>query len=124
MQLTYFHHMKAELVSFGVLEINGEQYRHDVVIDKGKIEKRDKTASRKRKQKFAHTPLTAEENIPWDCKTLLIGTGAYGRLPITNDVQTEADIRSVTLVIDLTKEICRKLAVDPPDTNVILHSTC
>jgi len=116
--------MKAELVSFGVLEINGEQYRHDVVIDKGKIEKRDKTASRKRKQKFAHTPLTAAENIPWDCKTLFIGTGAYGRLPIKDDVHQEADKRSVTLVIDLTKEICRKLAVDPPDTNVILHSTC
>ena len=124
MPVAYFLIMKAEVVSFGVLEINDEQYRYDVVINKGRIEKRDKATSRKHKRGFGHTPLTAEENIPWECKTLLIGTGAYGRLPIMDEMQVEAEKRGITLVIDFTKEICKKLAVDPPDTNAILHCTC
>lgn len=122
--LMYFLTMKAELVSFGVLEIDNKQYRFDVVIDNGAIGQRDKTASRKRQREFGHTPLTPEENIPWNCTTLLIGSGAYGRLPITDDFHSEAKKRGVTLIIDLTKEICKKLAADPPHTNAILHCTC
>ena len=34
--------MKAELVAFGELEIEGARYHRDVVIDGGEIHKRDK----------------------------------------------------------------------------------
>src|SRR5665811_808307 len=57
--------MKAKLVSFGHLEIDGEMYRKDVVVDGGKIRKRDKGPSKERyAKKWGHTPLTAAEEIP------------------------------------------------------------
>ena len=49
----YFCTMKAELTSFGVLEINGEQYRPYVVIDK-----RSKSISRNLKHQFGYTPVS------------------------------------------------------------------
>jgi hypothetical protein len=44
---------------------------------------------------FGHTPLSLKENIPWRCKQLVVGTGAYGRLPILDEVKREADERGV-----------------------------
>jgi hypothetical protein len=58
-------------------------YRKDVVVDGGKIRKRDKGPSQERyAKKWGHTPLTAAEEIPWGGKRLIIGTGAHGDLPI------------------------------------------
>jgi len=37
--------------------------------------------SKKFREDFGHTPLSVEEEIPWKCRQLVIGTGAYGRLP-------------------------------------------
>jgi hypothetical protein len=51
--VAYFLIEKSELVSFGVLEINGEQYRHYVVIDK-----RSKSISRNLKHQFGYTPVS------------------------------------------------------------------
>jgi hypothetical protein len=34
--------MKARLVKFGEIEVEGERYTHDVVIDGGKVRKRKK----------------------------------------------------------------------------------
>ncbi len=38
--------------------------------------------SKKFREDFGHTPLSVEEEIPWKCRQLVIGTGAYGRLPV------------------------------------------
>jgi hypothetical protein len=38
--------MKAELVAFGSIEIDGRQYDHDVVIDQGAVRKRAKKPSK------------------------------------------------------------------------------
>ena len=70
--------MKAELVAFGELKIEGERYHRDVVIDGGEIRKRDKGPSKALKGRSRHTPLSAAEQIPWGGKRLIIGTGARG----------------------------------------------
>ena len=57
--------MKARLVRFGEIEVEGERYTHDVVIDGGKVRKRKKGPSKQFREKFGHTPLSAEEEIPW-----------------------------------------------------------
>ena len=57
--------MKARLVKFGEIEVEGESYTHDVVIDGGKVRKRKKGPSKQFREKFGHTPLSAEEKIPW-----------------------------------------------------------
>jgi hypothetical protein len=38
--------MKAQLIAFGEIEIAGQRYHHDVVIDGGKIHQRAKKASK------------------------------------------------------------------------------
>jgi hypothetical protein len=57
--------MQARLVKFGEIEIEGKHYTHDVVIDAGKVRKRKKGPSKQFREKFGHTPLSAEEEIPW-----------------------------------------------------------
>lgn len=53
--------MRFEEFSFGCIRIDGVDYEHDVVIDRGKVSKRKKKASRKFRDEFGHTPLSLEE---------------------------------------------------------------
>jgi hypothetical protein len=94
-----------------------------VVIDRGALRKRKKAPSRKFREEFGHTPLSIEEEIPWKCKRLVIGTGAYGRLPVTKEVKIEAERRHVELVIVPTSEALRLIEGDST-ANAILHVTC
>ena len=116
--------MRISHFAFGVLEIDGVRYEHDVVIDRGEIQKRKKKASKKFRHAFGHTPLSVEENIPWRCNRLVIGTGAYGGLPIMDDVKREADDRGVKLIVLPTAEAIEVLQKDSGRTNAILHVTC
>src|SRR5881296_2855627 len=67
--------MKARLVKFGEIEVEGKRYTHDVVINEGKVRKRKKGPSKQFREKFGHTPLSAGEEIPWGGKRLIVGTG-------------------------------------------------
>jgi hypothetical protein len=94
-----------------------------VVIERGEIRKRKKAPSKKFRDKSGHTPLSIEEKIPWKCKRLVIGTGAYGRLPVMKEVKREAERRHVELVIVPTSEALR-LIESESEANTILHVTC
>ena len=109
---------------FGVIDIDGVTYEHDVVVDRGEIHRRKKKASKKFRETFGHTPLSVEEDIPWNCVRLVIGTGAYGRLPVMNDVKREAKNRRVKLIVLPTPEAIKVLEKHPKTTNAILHVTC
>src|SRR6266702_3073679 len=109
--------------SFGSLRIGGSMYEQDVVIDRGEIRKRKKTPSRKFRDEFGHTPLSTGEKIPWKCQRLVIGTGAYGRLPVMREVKLEAERRHVELVIVPTGEAIRLMEGESA-ANAILHVTC
>jgi hypothetical protein len=109
---------------FGSLKIDGSTYEHDVVIDRGEIRKRQKKPSRKFSEDFGHTPLSVEEKIPWKCRRLVVGTGAYGRLPVMKEVQLEAERRKVKLLILPTIQAIEVLQQNPEDANAILHVTC
>lgn len=110
--------------SFGTIEIDGTTYQHDVVIDRGKIRRRDKAPSKKLRHAFGHTPVSLAEDIPWECRQLVIGTGAQGQLPVTPEVRKAAEGRNITLVILPTAEAIAVLNSKPKDTNAILHLTC
>jgi hypothetical protein len=109
---------------FGVIDIDGVTYEHDVVVDRGEVHRRNKKASKKFRDTFGHTPLSLEENIPWKCRRLVIGTGAYGHLPVMNDVKREAKERGVELLVVPTAEALKALQEHPKDTNAVLHVTC
>jgi hypothetical protein len=116
--------MKFGHFSFGSIEIGGAIYEHDVVIDRSEIRKRKKKPSKRFQEEFGHTPLSVEEDIPWKCEQLVIGTGAYGRLPVMEEVKREALRRHVELLILPTAEAIERLSQNACDTNAVLHVTC
>lgn len=117
--------MNARFIRFGEIEIDGVRYAEDVIIAGGKVTLRDKSPSKKHKARFGHTPLSAKEAIPWNCRRLIIGTGAQGALPVMNKVVRQAKEREVELVIVPTPKACKLLReADPATTNAILHVTC
>ena len=115
----YFDHF-----SFGTIRIDGVSSEHDVIIDRGRVRKRQKSPSKRFADAFGHTPLSTEEEIPWKCHRLIIGTGAYGRLPVMKEVKREAKRRKVELVVLPTSEAIQILNGNPEATNAILHITC
>ena len=110
--------------SFGSVRVDGVTYDYDLVIDRGKVRKRKKAASRKFRGVYGHTPLSAEEDIPWRCRRLVIGTGAAGALPVMQQVRDEARRREVELVVLPTARAIGALAEAGAHTNAILHLTC
>jgi hypothetical protein len=117
--------MKCRLVSFGEIEIDGQRFEHDVVIEKGKIRKRKKGPSKRHRGEYGHTPLTADEAIPWSSSRLIVGTGANGALPITEEFFREAKKRGVNVVALPTVEACELVGTaDRKSVAAVLHVTC
>ena len=115
--------LRFEEFSFGSIRINDTTYEHDVVIDRGRIRKRNKKRSKKFRDAFGHTPLSIEEEIPWKCQRLVIGTGT-GALPVMEEVKSEAHRRKIKLEILPTAGAIKSLQEAPDETNAILHVTC
>lgn len=117
--------MKARFVRFGIVEIDGRRYERDVMVVRGRVERRHKRASRPLRDQYGHTPLSLAEPIPWACRRLIVGTGEEGALPITDDVFAEAERRDVELIAVPTPQACRLLSsADLEETAAILHVTC
>jgi hypothetical protein len=117
--------MKTRWIAFGEVEIEGRRYTSDVVIDAGRVKKRRKKPSKPYRDEYGHTPLSAEERIPWGGERLIVGTGASGSLPIMPGVYAEADRRGVEIVAAPTEEALRMLHdLDPGDVHAIVHVTC
>ncbi len=115
--------MHFEGFSFGLIRIDGVSYEHDVVIDRGEVRKRKKKASKQFRDRFGHTPLSVEEEIPWKCRRLVIGTGR-GALPVMQEVRLEARRRKVELLVLPTEQAIDLLKKEPAETNAVLHVTC
>jgi len=117
--------MKARLVKFGEIEVEGKRYTHDVVIEGGKVRKRKKGPSKQFRDEFGHTPLSVAEEIPWGGKRLLVGTGANGALPVMDGVLAEGKQRGIEVITAPTSEVCQLLEeVKKGQANAILHCTC
>ncbi len=106
---------------FGSVEIEGITYDHDVVVDRGEIRKRRKKPSKKFRDEYRHTPLSAEGEIPWRCRQMVIGTGAYGSLSVMGNVRAEAERRKIDLLILPTEQAIKVLGQGAEETNAILH---
>jgi hypothetical protein len=117
--------MKARLLGFGDVELQGRRYHADVVIERGQIRRRHKKPSKPYRDRFGHTPLSAEESIPWGGSRLVVGTGADGLLPIMAEVYEEAARRNVEIVALSTEAACRLIAdLEAGEVNAVLHVTC
>ena len=95
------------------------------MIEKGAVRKRKKKPSKPFREQFGHKPLSAQEAIPWGGKQLIVGTGAYGRLPIMPEVYEAARQQQVEIVVVPTEEACCLLRTFPSQkVYAILHVTC
>jgi hypothetical protein len=115
--------MRFEAFSFGSIRIDGVTYNHDVVIDRDHVRKRKKKPSKEFREAFGHTPLSIKEAIPWNCQTLVIGTGT-GNLPVMDEVKREAKRRGIKLLILPTAQAIAELKEHPDQANAVLHVTC
>src|SRR4029450_13580675 len=117
--------MKARLVKCGEIEVEGKRYTHDVVIDGGKVWKRKKGPSKEFRERFGHTPLSAEEEIPWGGKRLIVGTGALGHAAAMAEALAEAKRRGIEVIAAPTVEVCQLLEeIKKRQAYAILHCTC
>src|SRR5215467_10352700 len=116
--------MKWGKCKLGSLKIDGEKHTKDIILDRGELRRRRKKPSKEFREQFGHTPVSLKEEIPWECKRLVIGTGLEGRLPVMDEVKAEAQRRGVELVARPTPEAVQFLKDNPADTNAILHVTC
>lgn len=117
--------MEVEYPGFGAVVVNGERYEHDVVLENGQVRKRHKKPSRKFRTETGHTPLSAEEDLPWSAPRLVIGTGADGRLPVMAEVLDLAAERGVDVTSMPTDEACRLLrGLETHEASAVLHVTC
>lgn len=117
--------MKARVVSFGEIEIDGQRYDYDVVIDQGTVRKRKKKPSKAYREQYGHTPLSADEEIPWGGKWLIVGTGAHGQLPIMPAFLDAANQRGIEILAVPTDEACRLISKkEDKKVRAILHVTC
>ena len=110
--------------SFGSIRIDGNEYAHDIVLDRDEIRRRKKKPSKQFRDEFGHTPLSIQEDIPWKCNKLVIGTGAYGRLPVMQEVRDKAEREKVKLLVLPTAEAIEILNRNRHGMNAILHVTC
>jgi len=117
--------MQVRLLRFGSIEVEGREYENDIVIEGGRVRKRKKKPSKPYRDEFGHTPLSADEELPWGGRQVIIGTGAYGSLPIMPEVLEEARRRGVGLTAIATKEACLLIAdLDRREVHAVLHVTC
>jgi hypothetical protein len=117
--------MKARLVRFGEIEIAGQLFDYDVVVDRGQVRRRDKSASKPWRGVYGHTPLSTAELIPWGGGELIVGTGADGQLPIMSEVRDEARRRGIEVLALPTAEACAALGERKRSkVRAILHVTC
>jgi hypothetical protein len=117
--------VRAKLIAFGEIEIEGERYAHDVVIDAGHIRRRHKGSSKVLRERYGHTPLSVAESIPWGGGRLIVGTGAEGGLPIAPEVYAEAARSGIAILALPTGDACRLLStLKQAEVYAVLHVTC
>ena len=117
--------MDVRFLGFGSIVVEGRAFEHDIIIDRGVVRKRSKKPSKPYRDKFGHTPLSVDEELPWGRHRLIIGTGAHGSLPIMPEVVEEAARRNIDLVAVPTEQACRLISgLKPREVRAVLHVTC
>jgi len=111
--------MRIEKYEFGLIVINGVEYRHDVIVSPSGVKK----WWRVKGHEVCVKDLELVEGEPMDI--LVIGTGYYGLVKVLDEVYKWAEERGVKLITAPTREACKEYNERLPG-NVIaaLHLTC
>jgi hypothetical protein len=111
---------------YGWIEIDGIRYDHDGIILRDRsVIKRSKKKSKKLKNTYGHTPLSAKEIEFLEAEepdVVYIGTGQYGDLPIS--AEAKAILKGFETIIRPTSELLELLEEENRPYVAFIHVTC
>jgi hypothetical protein len=56
--------MKARVVAFGLVELDGQTYDYDVLVERGRVSRRLKKASKPQRDRYGHPPSRPRSRCP------------------------------------------------------------
>ena len=111
---------------FGWCEINGIRHEHDLIIKAdGTVERRDKSLSKDKKDKYGHVPLTRKELktlLDDNVKLVFIGTGQSGGMPITP--KASKMLEEMHAVVKPTPDAIEEMLATKEKFVALIHVTC
>ena len=117
---------KTEATSFGSITINGHKFDHDVLIRlDGSIQKRRKKLSKKF-YGTSHKISRAEAEFIYEegAQTLVIGTGQYDRVRLSEEAQEYLDGKGLKVITVATSEAIRLWNDVSGEAIGLFHVTC
>jgi hypothetical protein len=107
--------------SFGNVQVDSKQFTDDVIIYPWAV---DDTWWRD--EGHVLKPKDIEDALDADPEVLIVGTGAHGRLTITDEVRDELEERGIELVASETPEAVKEYNRLQADRRAValLHLTC
>lgn len=115
-----------ESTTFGSITINGETFDHDVLIRlSGKIKKRKKKLS-KQVYGTSHTLSLAEAEHVYEkgCKKLIIGTGQYGALTLSDEAAAFFEKQGCEVILKPTPDAIKRFNKTTGQKIGLFHVTC
>ena len=91
-----------ETYSFGRIVINGKTYTSDIIIYQNRV---DNSWWRKSGHLLQKDDL--KEIIRYEPETLVVGTGRYGLMKITDETIQFLESKGIKLIIEETKQACK-----------------
>lgn len=117
---------KTEATSFGSITIDGQKFDHDVLIRlNGRIQKRKKKLS-KMLYGTSHKISLAEAEFIYEdgAQTLLIGTGQFDQVRLSDEAREYFEGRGLAVVASATPEAIGQWNEIQGDTIGLFHVTC
>ena len=118
--------MKIQGVEFGEITIEGQTYDHDVVISlSGKVKKRKKKLSKEVYGTSHVLSLPEAEHLYEEgCRKLVVGSGMYGRLGLSEEAEAFFRERHVEVTVEPTPEAVTLFNREKGKKIGLFHITC
>ena len=112
--------------TFGQITVDGEVYRHDILIRlSGKVKKRKKKLS---KQVYGTSHIISLDEIEYDyedgCQILIVGTGQYDRVRLSPEASRFLAKRNVTCILQPTPQAVETYTNTTEPKIGLFHVTC
>lgn len=110
-----------ESYSFGEIEIDGKKYTNDVIIFPNHVK-----GNWWRKEGHRLNPEDIEDVIEASPDTLIVGTGANGRMTVPDETRNYIESEDIDLIVERSRGAVKKFneIAGEMDTVAAIHLTC
>lgn len=118
--------MEIESTAFGSITVDGETYEHDIVITaEGKVKKRKKKLS-EAIYGTSHIISLDEAKSVYEkgVKTLVIGTGQYGRVELSEEASAYFEKKGCRVLTEATPKAIKRFNKEKKGKIGLFHVTC